>query len=84
MPIGGQDFSWIEFIERFLINHEEFMFTFRGRDISISCVSATSTALSFGNQDIGFLWKDYNSPQEFLNDPVFDGKTLEKIWNELD
>jgi len=76
-------FTWEEFIDRFLKNHEEFRFFYGEKVIDISYVSDTSTALSYGNKKVGFLWKDYNSPWAFLEDPVFDGKCLMDIWDDL-
>lgn len=81
---GGANFSWDEFAERFLVNHEEFVFIYSGKKIYISNVSNKSTSISYGNNDDGFVWKDFNSPKEFLEAPIFDGKSFKEIWAKLD
>lgn len=77
------EFPWVEFIERFLINHEEFRFIYGDKIIDISYVTNTFTAISYGNKEIGFLKKDYNSPKAFLEDALFDGKCFQEIWSDL-
>lgn len=81
---GGRCMDWEEFIYRFLVNYEEFLFHYKGLRIDVSNVSKNTTALSYGSKENGFLLKDYISPIKFLNDRVFDGKTLEEIWSELE
>lgn len=77
-------FPWEEFYERFTKNWEEFTFIYKNNmKIKISYVSPKTTALAYGNDEIGYIPKDYNSPFEFLSDPFFDGKTLQEIWEEL-
>ncbi len=76
--------DWEEFLYRFLVYYEEFLFIFKGLRLNISYVSKTSTAIAYGNNQIGYIKKLYSSPIEFLNDRIFDGKTLEEIWDELE
>ena len=81
---GGRCMDLQEFIYRFLVNYEEFLFHYKGLRLNVSYVSENSTAIAYGNNQVGYLRKLYSSPIEFLNDRVFDGKTLEEIWSELE
>ena len=65
-------------------HYEEFLFHYKGLRLNVSYVSENSTAIAYGNNQVGYLRKLYSSPIEFLNDRVFDGKTLEEIWSELE
>ena len=77
-------FPYSEFFERFVCQYEEFRFFYNGKTIDISYCSENSAALAYGNEEAGYLWKDYSSPQQFLQDPIFEGKTIKEIWDELE
>ena len=77
-------FPYSEFLERLVNQYEEFLFYYNGKEINISYCSENSTALAYGTKKSGYLCKDYTSPQQFLQDPIFDGKKLEEIWDELE
>lgn len=79
------EFSWEEFFERFVKNYEEFLFYLKDKRIDISTGGYKSCVyLSYGNDKQGYIWKDYNSPQDFLNDKIFEGKTFYEIWSKLE
>lgn len=77
-------FPYSEFLERFLDQYEEFLFYYNGKEINISFYSEGSPALAYGTKQFGYLCKDYISPRQFLHDPIFDGKVLAEIWDELE
>lgn len=77
-------FPYSEFLERYLIQYEEFLFFYKGKEINISYGPGDLALLAYGTKKSGYLCKDYNSPQQFLQDPIFDGKKLEEIWDELE
>lgn len=80
-----RDFIWKEFLERFVENYEEFSFLYEDKKIEISTSGYKgSVYLSYGNDKQGYIKKDYNSPQDFLKDKMFEGKTLFNIWEKLE
>ena len=83
----SSEFPWREFYERFVNQHEEFSFYCRGKELVLSNVSADGVVVGYGVMKNGAFdekdVKEYKSPSEFLSDPLFDGKTLHEIWDEL-
>ena len=78
-------YTWEEFSERFVENYEEFLFFHKDKRIDISTGGYKGCVyLSYGNDEQGYIWKDYISPQDFLKDKIFEGKTLYEIWTELE
>ena len=79
------DFEWSEFYYRFAINYEEFLFYYKDKRIDISTGGYKGGVyLSYGNEEKGFILRDYTSPKEFLKDKLFDGKTLFEVWDNLE
>ena len=80
-------FPWEEFIVRLTENHEEFLFFYKGKRISINNTSESGLDVCYGflfngqfkKQDI----KNYLTYEDFLNDALFEGKNLFEIWDEL-
>lgn len=80
--MDNDEFNWLEFYNRFFYNHEEFRFYYKDKILDISFSKEGEVLISFGNEEKGYIWKDYSSPQEFLEDKLFDQKTLEGVWND--
>lgn len=79
------EFDWEEFYERFTKNYEEFVFYYKSNKIDISTGGYGGPAyLSYGNNIDGFITKDYLSPMELLNDRLYDGHSLQEIWDLLE
>lgn len=82
------EFEWREFYKRFVLNKEEFTFEYEDKTIYLSFGYDKDRklvcGLAYGNLQKGFLTKDYASPQEFLKDKIFDGKTLEEVWDAFE
>lgn len=79
-----KNFPWYEFYVRFVIRYEEFVFYYSDKKIDISTGGYKGQVyLSYGNEKEGFILKDYASPTEFLNDKIFDNKTIQEIWEDL-
>lgn len=76
-------FPYSEFLERYVVQREEFLFYYKGKEINLSYGPDDLAELAYGNRP-NYFYKDYNSPQQFLQDPIFDGKTIEEIWDELE
>lgn len=76
-------FPYSEFYERLVNQYEEFLFYYKGKEINISYCSKNWLALAYGNRP-NYFRKDYDSSKQFLQDPIFDGKTIEEIWDELE
>ena len=78
---------WDEFYDRLINDKEEFCFFKDNNKIEISFGYINDVyvlALAYGNDLTGYIRKYYIEPQDFLNDKIFEGKTLKEIWDELE
>lgn len=75
-----EEVSWEEFLERYLIHHEEFVFYYNNKEVNI-CWGENglfSYNVTSGNKKL--LEESFVTPQELLRNARFDGKLLEEIW----
>ena len=90
--------NWDEFIERYLMNHEEFKFKYKNYIVEllyssdginyayyISEYIENETIFSkFKNRNKYLKFDEFNSPEELLEKFSFDKKSFKEIWNELE
>ena len=90
--------NWNEFIERYLINHEEFRFKYKNYVIDL-LYSSDGTKYAYyiseyieketifskiKNKNKYLKFDEFDSPQEVLEKFSFNNKSFEEIWNELE
>lgn len=90
--------EWNEFIERYLINHEEFKFKYKkyiidllyssdGKKIAYyisDYIEKDSIFDYIKNRNKYLYYYEFDSPQELINNFIIDGKSFKEIWNELE
>ena len=74
--------SWPQFIDDFSVKRKEFKFWHWNFELHISCLMNNFVSITYGKPH-NYLVKTYDSPQDFLKDPLFCGKTLQGIWDNL-
>lgn len=81
-------FPWKEFIERYLINHEEFVFLYKEKEYHFAFADSKKgqmiAELNIGNKENGYKCYAYKSPIELLNSVKIDGRTIQEVWNEFE
>lgn len=75
-------FSWDEFYNRYVINHEEFSFWYNNKIIDLINLPNQSI-LQFGTKE-NMNTYCYSTPKELLDNALFNGKTFKEIWKELE
>ena len=82
-----QIFPWEEFLERYLINHEEFMFKYNGKEYWLAFSDDKNgdmvAELNICENGIGCEWYEYKSPKELLKNARIDGFTIKELWNKF-
>ena len=83
-----QIFPWEEFLERYLINHEEFMFKYNGKEYWLAFSDDKKgdivAELNICENGIGCEWYEYKSPKELLKNARIDGFTIKELWNKFE
>ena len=83
-----QIFPWEEFLERYLIYHEEFMFIYREIEYHFAFSADDKgnmvAELNVGTQEIGYDCYEYKSPQELLNKARINGFSIKELWDEFE
>ena len=80
------DFVWNVFYDRFVINYEELMFYYNGKELHISTGGYGGKAyIAYGNKEMGYVTKEYASPLALLKDKqdFLGGKNLREAWDYL-
>ena len=90
--------NWNEFIERYLINHEEFRFKYKNYIIDL-LYSSGGTKYAYyiseyienetifskiKNRNKYLKFDEFDSPQELLEKFSINNKSFKDIWNELE
>ena len=90
--------DWNEFIERYLIDHEEFGFKYKKYIIELlyssngtkyayyisEYIEKESIFSKIKNRNKYLKFEEFDSPQELLEKFRIDGNSLKEIWNELE
>ena len=79
-------FPWDEFLERYLINNEEFMFIYKGKEyhFAFSLIDGREIAeLNYGDEASGYINEEYDSAEELLLKARIDGKTIKEVWDDF-
>ena len=76
-------FSWEEFYDRYINNHEEFTFLYN--NVQINLVTDYDVFLyTIGTDETGFVVSQkFKTPKDLLDNALFFGKKLEDIWDDL-
>lgn len=80
-----EDVSWEEFLDRYINNHEEFIFKYKEYTINICWGWDGEWKFSY-NVFMGktkVIEEKFDSPQELLINARIKGKTIEQIYPEL-
>ncbi len=90
--------DWDEFVERYLINHEEFSFKYKNYIIDL-LYSRDGTKFAYyiseyienesifsiiKNRNKYLKYDEFDSPEELLEKFSLDQKKFKEIWNELE
>lgn len=81
-------FPWEEFLERYLMNHEEFMFKYGGKEYHLAFYDNEKgniiAELNIGTQENGYDCYEYKSPKELLQKARINGFTIKELWDEFE
>ncbi|MBQ8404114.1 MAG: hypothetical protein IJX55_06795 [Clostridia bacterium] len=76
--------NYSEFLERYLVNQEEFIFYYKDIEINI-CYGINGTfSYNITKNRVLILKEDFNSPNELLEKIKIDGIEFPKLWNYLE
>ncbi len=73
-----------EFLERYLVNKEEFQFYYENKIVNI-CYGAKGTfSYNIIENDAMIFNKEFNSPKELLENMEIDHIKFPELWNVLE
>lgn len=76
-------FPWNEFYDRYINNHEEFTFIYNNQYINL-ITDPKGFLYTIGTKQSGFKTSIiYKTPNDLLNNALFNGKRLNEIWDDL-
>ena len=79
--------SWTEFLERYLIYNEEFMFKWGGREYWLAFSDDKNgkmvAELNVGINGNGVEWYEYSTPEELLDKVRINGFTIKELWDKF-
>lgn len=76
--------TYEEFLERYLINHEEFIFYYRNKVINI-CYGKTGTfSYNIIENNTMIFNKEFNSPEDLLKNMEIDNIKFPELWKILE
>ena len=88
MIVNQRGYSWEEFLERYLIYYEEFMFTYKGVDYHFSAHENSNNneiaELNFWEEGKGYINLEFSSRAKLLRDARIKGKRIKDIWKDLE
>lgn len=80
-------FPWKEFLERYLKNHEEFMFLYHGQEYHFSFHDDSNNKLvaelNIGTPATGYENQEYESAELLLENARIEGLSIKEIWDEF-
>ena len=81
-------FPWEEFLERYIINHEEFMFKWGGREYWLAFSDDENgkliAELNIGYNGKGYDWRSFSSPEELLEKARINGFSIKELWDKFE
>ncbi len=78
-----EEMSWNEFYERYTINYEEFVFSYKNYRINLCYGKEGSFSYNLVKNGKIIEQNEYSSPNKLLELARFDGLKFEEIYNEL-
>ena len=73
-----------EFLERYLVNKEEFLFYYKDKIVNI-CYGAKGTfSYNIIENDVVIFNKEFNTPKELLGNMEVDNIKFPELWNVLE
>ena len=76
--------NYDEFLERYLVNHEEFIFYYKDTEINICYGTNGTFSYNITKNRVLILKEDFSSPNELLEKIKIDGIEFPKLWNYLE
>lgn len=76
--------TYEEFLERYLVNKEEFQFYYKNKIINICYGSKGTFSYNVVEGNIVILNKEFNSPKELLDNMEIDNKRFPELWYVLE
>ena len=76
--------TYEEFLERYLINKEEFIFYYNDIIINICYGSEGTFSYNIVKNDIRILERKFNTPQELLDNIEIDNIKFPELWHVLE
>ena len=77
------ELSWDDFCDRYIINHEEFLFHYNDFEITLCWGNKSMFSYNVSHNGVVIDENEYTSPQELLEKAIFFGKRLQDIYEEL-
>lgn len=80
----SDDMSYREFLDRYLINHEEFVFYYKEMEINF-CYGANGSFLyNIVKNGVKILEKEFKTPYELLQKIEIDGAHFPELWDVIE
>lgn len=76
--------TYEEFLERYLVNKEEFQFYYKNKIVNICYGSKWTFSYNVVEGNIVILSKEFNTPKELLNNMEIDNKRFPELWYVLE
>lgn len=76
--------TYEEFLERYLVNNEEFQFYYKNKIVNI-CYGAKGTfTYNIVENNVVIFYKEFNSPKELLDKMEIDNIKFPELWDVLE
>lgn len=76
--------TYEEFLERYLVNKEEFQFYYKNKIVNICYGSKGTFSYNVVEGNIVILNKEFNTPKELLDNMEIDNKRFPELWYVLE
>lgn len=76
--------NYEEFLERYLVNKEEFQFNYKNKIVNICYGSKGTFSYNVVEGNIVILSKEFNTPKELLDNMEIDNKRFPELWYVLE
>ncbi len=76
--------TYNEFLERYLVNHDEFLFYYKNKTINLCYGEAGKFTYNIVENNVLIEEKEYNSPNELLKDMEIDHIKFPDLWYILE
>lgn len=76
--------SYEEFLERYLVNHEEFIFYYKDYEINLCYGSNATFSYNISKDKKLIFEKEFITPDECLRNIRIDGVTFPRLWEIIE